>query len=116
MLASRTAANRMTASPIRTTALRSAPSVRAGALEQPIELRILELRAVEQRVKKARVGAQVDASFRRIEGLEQPAQADQPVDRRRGIDPAPWQAGRQVDLVLGHRAHLSPAGLGLPPG
>src|SRR5260370_25742274 len=116
MPASRTEANRMTASPIRTTALRSAPSVCAGTTEQPIELRILELRAVEQRVKKARVGAQADASFRRIEGLEQPAQADQPVDRRRGIDPAPSPAGRTVDLVLGHAPHLAPAGLGLPPG
>src|SRR5580700_10134927 len=113
MPASRTAASRMTVNTTRTTALRCAPSACASATEQPIELRILELRAVEQRVEKARVGAQVDAGFRRIEGFKQPAQADQPVDRRRGIDPTPWQAGCQVDLVLGHRAHLIPARLGL---
>src|SRR5262245_3269881 len=112
MAASRTASTRMAASTIRTATLRCASACGRTA-EESIELGIVELNAVEQRVEGARVGGKVDARLGRIEGGEQPAHADQAIERRRRIDPAPRQAGREPDLVLGDGTHLVPARLGL---
>ncbi len=95
----------------RTRPARMAPSV-AVPPSSRAELIVGHGHAVEQVVELPRLGPEVEIGLGGIEGRQQPAQADQPVERRRRIDPAPGQAGCQVDALVRDGAHLVPAGLG----
>src|SRR6185295_4548309 len=75
-------------------------SFRSGAVKQRRHLRVAEVDVIEQVVEVARLRFEVDLCLLRVEGLDQPVQADQPVDARRRVDPAERQGGGAVNAFL----------------
>src|SRR5262245_48904983 len=68
-------------------------SFRGGAVKQRRQLLVAEVEMVEQVVEVARLLSEVDLRLLRVECLDQPVQADQPVDARGRVDPAERQGG-----------------------
>ena len=75
----------------------------AGQLISPgqhmVDLHVAWRAVIEHRVEITRESAQIFRKFLRIKDLRQPPQADQSVHRRREIDPAERQLGREVHAL-----------------
>ena len=83
---------------------------RQRGTQQFVELSLGRRLVIAARVEIAHDGPQVLGKHLRIQDAREPAQADEPIDRRRKIDPAERHAGRQIDAPRPDRGQVLPQG------
>jgi len=80
-------------------------------VQQLVELGLARRLVIAARIEVTHNRPQVFRESLRIQDARKPAQADQPVDGRREVDPAEWHVGGKVDAPCLDRRQLAPQGV-----
>src|SRR5262249_15017120 len=72
----------------------------------PVQIRLVELGSIEQRIELADLRAEVSLRLRRIELVHQPAKTDQAVRAGWRVDEAEGGIGGEEDPLLRHGRHV----------
>ena len=83
-------------------------SLLLGSFQQAVELRISHIDLVEQLVEVSCFVANITLEPVWKEQPDKPLKAQNPIERRRPINPAVWQARTKEDAVAADRFHVRP--------